>query len=185
MPPEPPQRRVPQRRSPPETISKRFDVGARIKAWVNEHPDMEKLRWRAISQDVFNLAPSNAVTQRLRRAYAEWLAHGKGGSRTTSAAGAEARNQRRRKPEEASAHGRHQGEWISFELAQWFVDEVESIKSRSDSRLMLDQARWIKAPLIASGTPKASLPKIKTRVGFSAGATSVASSCVGGPLTSR
>ena len=158
--PHPPRDRKPQHRRTVATISARLDMGARIGAWADTNPGTETIKWRAVARDVFNLTPCNAVTQRLRRSYAEWLSHGRSGCVTPAAAGAENREQRRRNSDEASARGRHKGESISFELLQWFVDEVEAIKSRADSRLMLDQARWLKAQLVAAGTNEASLPKI-------------------------
>ena len=141
-------------------ISARLDMGAHIGVWAEVNPDIPNLPWRRIASDVFNLAPTNAVTHRLRRVYAEWLHHGAGGRCTRAGAGAETRDQRKRRPDDAAAPRRRGGEWISFELLQWFVDEVEAIKSRSDSRLLLDQARWLKSRLVEMSTLDAHLPKI-------------------------
>ena len=76
------------------------------------------------------------------------------------AAGVETRDRRKRRPDEAVARRRHKGDWISFELLQWFVDEIEAIRGRADSRLLLDQARWLKANLVESGTPENQLCKV-------------------------
>ncbi len=47
-----------------------------------------------------------------------------------------------------------------FELLQWFVDEVESLRSRADSALLLKQARLLRDRLLEQGVEDVALPKI-------------------------
>ena len=49
---------------------------------------------------------------------------------------------------------------LSYELLQWFVDELLSLKCRADSQLMLDKARELRDHLKASGVPDSDLPKV-------------------------
>ena len=135
-------------------------MGARVGAFVAAHPELGKIPWRRVAREVFRCTPSDALAKRHQRAYAEWLASAGAGRLTAFAAGAENRTLRRRRPHERDAARRHKGEWISFELLQWFVDNVEAIKCRADSRMMLDTARRLKAQLVATGVPETELPKI-------------------------
>ena len=48
---------------------------------------------------------------------------------------------------------RHEGESVGYELLQRCVGEVEAIKSRAGSRAIVDQARRLRAQLLARGTP--------------------------------
>lgn len=128
-------------------------------AWLDEHFDGEHPPWKTICQEVFRYAPTNANSLRLKRSYDEWMKESDGGRLTGFASGAETKKQRRRQGQEPEAPARHKGDWIQFELLQWFVDEIESLKSRADSRLMLDHARWLRAQVVESGVPEASLPK--------------------------
>ena len=141
-------------------IAQRIDMGAKIGLWAAAHPDVQRLRWQGIARDVFNLMPSGAVTQRLKRTYQEWLDHTESGRLTAFAAGATCRRTKRRAADEPSSHRRHQGQCVEFELLQWFVDEIESVKGRADARQLMDHARWLRAQLAETGVDAASLPKI-------------------------
>ena len=153
-------RRHPSRRQTVYTIEQRLDVGARVAAWRDDHPDVRRMCWAALARDVFHQTPTKAVTMRLKRSWHEWQLHSEHGSHTNVAAGAEHRALRRRKDDNAHDTRRRDGEWIGFELLQWFVDEIEAIKGRADSRLMMDHARWLRSQLVASGVQDALLPKI-------------------------
>ena len=47
-----------------------------------------------------------------------------------------------------------------FELLQWYVDEIEVLKSRADSALLLSQARLIRDRLLSQGHRECDMPKI-------------------------
>ena len=160
LPAAPRRRDAPTRRQATQTVAQRLEMGARVGAFVAAHPELGKIPWRRVAREVFRCTPSDALAKRHQRAYAEWLASAGAGRLTAFAAGAENRTLRRRRPHERDAARRHKGEWISFELLQWFVDNVEAIKCRADSRMMLDTARRLKAQLVATGVPETELPKI-------------------------
>ena len=129
---------------------------------MEENAAEGRVPWRQMALEVFNLAPSNAVNHRLRRAHKEFVEHGQTGVHTSAGAGACNREARRRDGDEVSTLSvcQQASAAIGFELLQWFVDEIEAIRSRADSRLMLDQARWLREELVRSGTPLERLPKI-------------------------
>ena len=132
------------------TVAQRLDMGARVAAWAQENPEVGRMRWGDIAEGVFNMKYSPALAKRLKRAYLEWSTSAAGGKHTAVAAGAETRERRRRLPDELETISRHKGDSISYELLQWFVDEIEAVKSRADSRLMLDHARWLRAQLVST-----------------------------------
>ena len=66
---------------------------------------------------------------------------------------------KRRRVGGASVHKRKMP-CISFELLQWFVDELESLSCRSDSALLLKQARIFKQWVAEMGVDEGELPKI-------------------------
>ena len=159
--PAAPRRRdAPRRRQATLTVAQRLEMGARIGAFVAANPDLVPVPWRRVAREVFRCTPSDALAKRHQRAYAEWLGSAGAGRLTAYAAGAETRTLRRRKPHERQAAGRHKGEYISFELLQWFVDNIERHRNRADSRIMLDEARRLRSQLVSTGVPETELPKI-------------------------
>ena len=141
-------------------IADRLRIGATICAWMESHPAVMKPPWRELTRSAFGMRPSNMFTQRLRRAYREYLVHGAGGQRTAAGAGAETRYHRRRCTDTAVPGRGDRNDWIGFELLQFFVDEIECIKCRADSRLLMTQARMLRETLVEWGTPLHRLPKI-------------------------
>ena len=49
---------------------------------------------------------------------------------------------------------------LRFELLQWYVGEIEVVKSRADSALLLSQARLIRNRLVAQGHRECDMPKM-------------------------
>ena len=94
-------RRHPSRRQTVYTIEQRLDVGARVAAWRDDHPDVRRMCWAALARDVFHQTLTKAVTMRLKRSWHEWQLHSEHGSHTNVAAGAEHRALRRRKDDNA------------------------------------------------------------------------------------
>ncbi|CAK0790842.1 unnamed protein product [Prorocentrum cordatum] len=93
-----------QGRSSALPISTRLEMGARIGAWVEEQAGAgihyTRMPWGALATNMFNLTPSNAVARRLKRVYAEWAGKSKAGRLTPAGAGAEDRQQRRRRSDD-------------------------------------------------------------------------------------
>ncbi|CAK0822209.1 unnamed protein product [Prorocentrum cordatum] len=93
-----------QGRSSALPISTRLEMGARIGAWVEEQAGAgihyTRMPWGALATNMFNLTPSNAVACRLKRVYAEWAGKSKAGRLTPAGAGAEDRQQRRRRSDD-------------------------------------------------------------------------------------
>ena len=56
---------------------------------------------------------------------------------------------------------------IGFALLQYFVDEVQSLRSRADSQMLLDKARQLRFALMASGWLESDLPNLDGRAGIS------------------
>ncbi|CAK0909832.1 unnamed protein product [Prorocentrum cordatum] len=141
-------------------------MGARIGAWVEEQAGAgihyTRMPWGALATNMFNLTPSNAVACRLKRVYAEWAGKSKAGRLTPAGAGAEDRQQRRRRSDDPQERSQLQrmSSLIGFELLQWFVDEIESLTSRGDSSLMLEHAVWLRSQLLQQGQREEDLPKI-------------------------
>ena len=52
-------------------------------------------------------------------------------------------------------------------LLQFFVDEVQNMRNRADSLLLLSHARDLRAHLVAKGEPLENLPKLQGRAGVS------------------
>ena len=138
------------------TVAKRLETGARIAEWIAACPEGKRWRWRDVVVDCFGLEYTNACRVRLQRCYKEWQLHSGNGAFTQAGAGATQRGRCRR----AAACPRHRKmPCLWFELLQWFMDEIESLRTRADSHLVIKQARIIKNQLLDQGYEAALLPK--------------------------
>ena len=54
---------------------------------------------------------------------------------------------------------------IDFALFQFFVDEIQTLRSRADSSLLLSQARELRNALLEEGTPEEDLPNLEGNAG--------------------
>ena len=54
---------------------------------------------------------------------------------------------------------------LNFMLLQFFVDEVQRLSCRADSRLMMDKARELRADLVHAGTDEKDLPRLVGNAG--------------------
>ena len=139
------------------TVAKRLEMGARIAEWVAACPENGRWSWRDVAVECFGLQYTDASRVRLKRCYTEWKSHSGEGVFTQAGAGAIQRGRVRRA---AACPRPRKMPCLWFELLQWFVDEVESLRTRSDSALLIKQARVIRDRLLEQGYEAASLPKI-------------------------
>ena len=139
------------------TVAKRLETGARIAEWVAACPDDRRWTWRDVVVECFGLQYTEATRVRLRRSYREWKVHSGGGAFTQAGAGATQRGRCRRA---AACPRQRKMPCLWFELLQWFVDEVESLRTRTDSALLMKHARIIRDRLLEQGYEAAMLPKI-------------------------
>jgi hypothetical protein len=140
-------------------IVARLEFGSRIASWLAAHPlDADVVGvWKRIAVEVFNMQYTDATRHRLRRAYHEWRDKKYGGAATNLGAGAITRSRRRRSTESVHTSA---SAVIGFELLQWFVDEIISVKCRADSSLLMNYAHGLRIKLLDHGTPSSDLPKI-------------------------
>lgn len=149
-------------RNAASTIKSRLALGAKIAAYFERNPDVGHRRWRAAA-DHCRLQYNSATTQRLRRAYREWSTHGREGMCTDMGSGAQtpsnggvAPRERRRRAFTRLAKTPELG----FELVQWYVDEVESLRSRADSTLLMRRAQKLREMLQDQHIEEAKLPRV-------------------------
>ena len=125
------------------SIGQRLETGSRIEEYINLHPELGRQPWRSIAEDCFCLPYTSAVRMRLRRCWLAWHEHSKGGAHTTPG---------RPRPRKMAC--------LRFELLQWFVDEVEELRGRADSSLLLTRARLLRDRLVAQGHSAADVPNV-------------------------
>ena len=58
------------------------------------------------------------------------------------------------------------GPGLGFSLLQFFVDEVQELRSRADSAMLLEKVRQMRATLIEEGMCEDDLPKLEGRAGI-------------------
>ena len=145
------------------TIKARLELGAKIASYFDRHPDIGYRKWRQVA-DHLHMRYNTTTAQRLRVAYHEWRTHGKEGLCAASGSGAVAASSsggvtpRERRRRSFVRQGKMPE--IGFELLQWFVDEVESLKSRADSALLLRHAQKIRDRLKDQHFEDDKLPRI-------------------------
>ena len=93
----------------------------------------------------------------MQRAYRQWALHSGLGKLTHAVAGADT-NRRVRRASSFPRLGHYR--CISFELLQWFVDEILSLQCRADSRLCLNYAIGLRNRLRDQGIGDTELPTI-------------------------
>ena len=150
------------------TIEQRLEIGARVAEILVSEPGLGHRKWRHVAEASFNLHYTPAVAARLRRCYAEWRANGRGaftlagsgGVTGGIAPGGRKIAQRSRCRRSGNEPRSRKMACLWFELLQWFVDEVELLKSRADSALLLKRARFIRDQLLSQGHPASRMPKI-------------------------
>ena len=142
------------------SIVQRLEIGSHVDAFLTANPGLKDHRWHRVAHECFGLRYSPAVAARLRRCWAEWTVHSNSGAYTQAASGGMLPNGRRRCRRAYATPRPKKMECLWFELLQWFVDEVEELRSRADSTLLLNQARVIRDRLIEQGHPPAACPKI-------------------------
>ena len=49
---------------------------------------------------------------------------------------------------------------LGHELLQYFVDELQALRARSDATMLMNRARELRAQLVIDGVPETSLPKL-------------------------
>ena len=140
------------------TVRQRLDTGARIASFLAEHPNLRAHRWRIIAEKCLHLAYNDTVRKQLARAYAEWQKRTNEGQYTVYASGG--LSPKRMRVSHESHTSRRKMPCIGFELLQWYVDEVESLNCRSDSALLLKQARIIRQWVIDQGVQEKEVPQI-------------------------
>ena len=145
------------------TVAKRLETGARIAEWIAACPEDRRWRWRDIVVECFGLQYTSACRVRLSRCYSEWKSHSGGGAFTQAGAGAMQRGRCRRA---AVCPRQRKLLCLWFELLQWYVDEVESLRTRADSALVMKHARLIRGRLLDQGYEAALLPKINKQFLF-------------------
>ena len=153
-------------RKPATSIGQRLETGSRIEEYINLHPELGRQPWRSIAEDCFCLQYTSAVRMRLRRCWPEWHEHSSGGAHTTAGSGGLAPSGRgvsggmTRYRRQSSTPRPRKMACLWFELLRWFVDEVEELRSRADSSLLLARARLLRDRLVAQGHSAADLPKV-------------------------
>ena len=139
------------------SLEARLETGARIAEYFQNTGDCSGWRWRRCAERCFGLKCTPAVRERLRRAHQEWLTHSGNGAFTIAGAGLKQRGRMRR---DAACPKPRKMACLWFEVLQWFVDEIESLRNRADSALVLKQARVIRDRLLDQGHEAAMLPKV-------------------------
>ena len=66
---------------------------------------------------------------------------------------------------DGGAYNSRKAAGLGFELLQWFVDEVQSLRTRADSTLLMDKARDLRATLVSEKWPEKDLPKLVGNAG--------------------
>ena len=147
------------------TIAQRLEIGSRVAEIIAADGDLCHRKWRHIAEAHFHLRYTAVVAGRLHRCLKEWHNHGAGaytlsGSGGVSPGGVACVNARARcRRISARPRGRNMA-CLWFELLQWYVDEVEALRSRADSALSLKQAQLIRDRLQEQGHQAACLPKV-------------------------
>ena len=142
------------------SIAQRLEIGGHINAFLQSNPGVGRKRWGAIAEECFNLRFSAALGVRLRRCWEEWRTHSNAGAYTPAGSGGVTPNARQRCRRQSAKPRPRKMACLWYELLQWFVDEVEELRSRADSALLLSQARVIRDRLLEQGHPASAMPKI-------------------------
>ena len=149
-------------------IRQRLELGARANDFFYLQSDAgaekNSRRWRVLIEDHLKLKYTDATRKRVMRCHAEFIEHGGSGMHTLLGAGgvspasnkAIAARARQRRP--YIRHRKMACLW--FELLQWYVDEIEVLRSRADSSLLLDHARVLRDRLLAQGHDRRHVPII-------------------------
>ena len=139
-------------------------MGGYVNDYVAACPELSggrgRNRWRQVAEECFKLRYTAAVATRLQRCWAEWKEQSACGKYTPAGSGGVAPNSRARCRRASRIPRPRKMACLWFELLQWFVDEIEVLRSRADSSLLLGQARIIRDRLVAQGHPAAACPKI-------------------------
>ena len=131
-------------------------MGARIAEWMSSHATIPVDYWKRIATEVFQLSYTVAVTTRLRRAYREWRVKTCSGAFTDTSAGGDRRGTIRRAA--STTFSQSPAATLSFELYQWFMDEVVSLRCRADSTLVKNQGTMLLRELLEAGVDPKELP---------------------------
>jgi hypothetical protein len=142
------------------TLKSRLEMGRRIAEFLTDHDDVRPYGcWRRIAAECLALEYSSALATRMRRALVEWTKCTKDGERTDFAAGVD-RISRMRRCTVAAAAARRKAPCLGYELLQWLTDEIDSLRSRADSALLLARAQYLRGRLKDQGVPEEELPKV-------------------------
>ena len=150
------------------TLQSRLELGARVHDFFNLHQDLHPgrggRRWKTLIEDHLRMQYTDASRLRVKRSWEEYCKHGNAGGHTLLASGGlspaagSTVKPRARQRRHYIRHRKMACLW--FELLQWYVDEIEELRSRADSALLLAQARLIRDRLLAMGYPEKDIPKI-------------------------
>jgi len=142
------------------TLKSRLEMGRRIAEFLTDHDDVRRYGgWRRIATECLALEYSSSLATRMRRALTEWSKCTKDGALTDFAAGVDRISRIRRCTVEA-ASARRKAPCLGYELLQWFTDEIDSLRSRADSALLLARAKFLRDRLKEQGVPEEDLPKV-------------------------
>ena len=144
------------------SIAQRVELGGYIDAYITEHPELGRYKWQTIAEECFRLRHSPALAMRLQRCWKEWRDHSMSGTYTQAASGGVLPNSRNRCRRASKKPKQRKMACLWFELLQWYVDEIEELRSRADSSLLLNQAKIIRDRLLSQGYPPAACPKINS-----------------------
>ena len=101
-------------------------------------------------------------THRQRKSYyraLQWVANQRAGGATALAALRGARRRGSYRGDGGALNSRR-APGLGHALLQYFVDHVQRLMSRSDSNLLMTQARNLRAQLVAAGYTERELPKL-------------------------
>lgn len=139
------------------SLQARLEMGRRVASFFERNRLPTRGKWQMCAEQEFNLKWSPALAMRLSRALADWAEHTAEGKFSNCAGGVSRRNRKRKGDDEVIMR---KMPCISFELLQWFIDEIVSLQSRSDAGLILDKARELRDRCLALGAAPKDLPKI-------------------------
>jgi len=120
---------------------------------------------RFIASELDHISYSQRERLRCYRALQFYVAGFRQGKRTKAAMLDGVSAKRKRRPGSEKNASKDLG--IGHALLQYYIDEVQSLRSRADSVMLLDKARQLRVELLQSGYMEEDLPKLEDRAGIS------------------
>jgi len=171
-----------------DTLARKLDLGAQVSRALADKYGEETLQrvtlafnddledtaarnkfpygfWKYFAEEELGLVASKRLLSHCARCFSLYVDRQVlgGDTRTSLRNGDDAKARRKKGCEQNATKARG----LSWALLQFFIDEIQVLRSRADSTILLDRARADREVLIAEGWDPSDLPKLEGGAGYS------------------